>query len=302
MICSMRLSRLGDLALALAVAGLGGVGGVGDDRQHPRVAQLGETMEVGRVLVHRRQVELEVAGVHQRAVGRVDGDGGGVGDAVGDAQEFHFHLADADLLAELDGVQLHFGREMILLQALFHHGHGEPGAVARRVMEGREQVLRRADVVEVPVREEHRFDLALSPAQTRDIGDEVVDAEHVLVRELQSQVDDVDVFLHLDDEAVASHLLEAAERVDAQLLGFLIGFDDGGGADGRHAARRAAVESLEKRTASAALASLAAVGWRAGGRSARNLIGHFLVREKSKREPLYTRQQLKAMIPCDMYV
>ena len=49
------------------------------------VAEPREAGEVGAAAVDRRVVELEVAGVHDRALVGVQGDGDGVRDRVGDA-------------------------------------------------------------------------------------------------------------------------------------------------------------------------------------------------------------------------
>ena len=77
-------------------------------------------------------------------------------------------------------------------------------------------MLNGTDVIQVRVRKEDGLDAILATAQTRCVRDQVVDAEHVLVRKLKSQVDDVDIAIDFDDEAVAADLFEPAEWVDAQ--------------------------------------------------------------------------------------
>ena len=53
---------------------------------------------------------------------------------------------------------------MLLFQTLLHERHGELRAVARREVQRREEVLCRADVVEVPVCEKN----GLNPADPTD--------------------------------------------------------------------------------------------------------------------------------------
>src|SRR3989338_4987915 len=111
-----------------------------------------------------------------------------------------------------------FSRQMIFIQTFLHHRHGEARAVTRREVEGRQQVLRRADVIEVSVRKEDCFDAVLSSFQAGNVRNQVVDSQHILVRELESQVDDVDVLIHFYDEAVAADLFKTTERVDPEIL------------------------------------------------------------------------------------
>jgi hypothetical protein len=70
------------------VAPLLGVGGVREQQPHAGVVgQRAEPSEVGEAAVDGREVDLEVARVQDRALGRVEGDGEGVGHRVGDGDE-----------------------------------------------------------------------------------------------------------------------------------------------------------------------------------------------------------------------
>jgi hypothetical protein len=87
-------------------------------------------------------------------------------------------------------------------------------------MKGREKMLSGPDVIEVPVREEDRLDPVLAALEAREIRDEVIDPKHVFLRELKSEVDQVDIVINLDDETVSTDLLKTAERIDAQARAF----------------------------------------------------------------------------------
>ena len=64
-----------------------GVGGVGEKRKHSLFAVCGEAMHVDGLPDHRGLIELEVAGVNDPTVGRIDGKGHAVRQAVGDPNE-----------------------------------------------------------------------------------------------------------------------------------------------------------------------------------------------------------------------
>jgi len=76
-------------------------------------------------------------------------------------------------------------------------------------------MLRRPDVIEVSVRKEHAADKLLLSFEERDIGNEVIDAEHSLFRELEPEVDDEEIFIHLYNHAVSSDFFESPEGDDA---------------------------------------------------------------------------------------
>ena len=72
-----------------------GVGGVGEQQADALVLGDGaHDAEVGEPAVDRGEVELEVAGVQDRALRRVDGGGEAVGHRVGDGDELAVERAD----------------------------------------------------------------------------------------------------------------------------------------------------------------------------------------------------------------
>ena len=80
----------------------------------------------------------------------------------------------------------------------------------------RKEVLDGTDVIKVGVREKNGFNAILLSFERSQVRYEIVDAEHVLIGKLQSQIDDVDVCIDFNDEAVAPNLFKPAERVDAE--------------------------------------------------------------------------------------
>src|ERR1700681_1312788 len=74
-----------------------------------------------------------------------------------------------------------------------------------------------AEVVFVAVRDEQRAELVLALAQVREVVDDDVDPEHLLVGEHQAAVADDEVVVGFDDRHVGADLAAAAERNDAQV-------------------------------------------------------------------------------------
>ena len=87
-------------ALAVGVALLLGVGRVRQQQPDPRpVGQGPDPGQVGGPAVDRRQVDLEVPGVQDHALGGVEGGGEAVRHRVGDGDELHVERADLAPLA-----------------------------------------------------------------------------------------------------------------------------------------------------------------------------------------------------------
>ena len=91
--------RVDDLDLRAGEALAIDVGAVGKQREHALRAQLREAMQVEVLAVDRRLIDLEVAGVDDRAGRRGDGERHAVGHAVRDANELDRQRADGDRVA-----------------------------------------------------------------------------------------------------------------------------------------------------------------------------------------------------------
>ena len=93
---------------------------------------------------------------------------------------------------------------------------GEGRGVDGHAREVRQDVRQPADVVLVGVGDQERPDVGLALAEVGDVGDDEVDAEHLLVGEHQAAVDDDDVVAVLDDVHVLADLPHPAERDDPE--------------------------------------------------------------------------------------
>ncbi len=79
----------------------------------------------------------------------------------------------------------------------------------------RRQIWNAADVIFVSVCDEDRAQLVGAFTNVREVVDDDVDAEHVVVGEHQSAIDCDHVFVRLDDRHVAADLAATAKRNDA---------------------------------------------------------------------------------------
>ena len=102
----------------------------------------------------------------------------------------------------------------MLPEALPGQGESHARPVDRHV-ELAQEVRERPDVVLVGVREDHPPHLLAPREQGREVGDDVVDAGHLVVGEHETAVDGQEVLAGLEQHHVEADLAEAAEREDA---------------------------------------------------------------------------------------
>ena len=114
-------------------------------------------------------------------------------------------------IAAGNGVQLGRLDEAVLAQLVAQEAKRQRRAVHRNV-EARQYVRQRADVVLVTVRQHDAADARRTLEQPRDVGNDQVDTEHLLLGEHKPGVDDHDVVAARDGEHVAADLPETAKR------------------------------------------------------------------------------------------
>ncbi len=207
--------RLADDLLGLRDARALGVRRVAEQEVDAAVADLRELPDVGALSVDRRVVDLVVAGVHDPPAGRLEDDGGRVGDRVRHAHELDPERAEVEgLVAGSCLAQIGFAQQAVLVELRLDEPHGQ----ARRDDDGdlhlAHQVRQRADVVLVPVREHDAADHRLALAEVREVRQDEVDAEVLVARERKTCVDDHDRSLRLVGGHVLPDFAEPAERDD----------------------------------------------------------------------------------------
>ena len=192
------------------------VGRVGEQQPdatvHPR--DLAEEREVRVPPVDRCEVELEVAGVDDRAGGREERGGEAVRHRVRDGDELAVERSDAAALAVEDGNERRPVDQTRFLDAIARHRERQRGAVDLQLHLA-QQEREPAGVVLVRVGEEHAFDAIRVVAHVGEIGKHEVDAGHVLVGEHEPAVDQQDPVIYLEAQTVAPDLTEPTQEHDA---------------------------------------------------------------------------------------
>ena len=68
-------------------------------------AEFGESLKVRWRFIEGGQIEFKVSRMNDRPVGGMEGNGGGIGDTVGDSEKLHFDFPDPDAFGIRDGGQ-----------------------------------------------------------------------------------------------------------------------------------------------------------------------------------------------------
>ena len=121
----------------------------------PRLAQFGEARHIEALAVHRRVVNLEVAGVDDQSGRRINRQCQRIGSRMGDAQRLDLEGSDRESLARADGAQVLFAARGALLQALAHNRQGQFAAIHRDRI-ALEQKRQRANMIVVEMGQNHR--------------------------------------------------------------------------------------------------------------------------------------------------
>jgi hypothetical protein len=172
---------------------------------------LSEAGQVERFTVERRLIDLEVAGMDDDALRRVDGHGDTVRHAVRDADELNRERPDLDDVARLDGDQAGAVRDPVLVELRLHEGQRQRRAVERPVDE-RQHIGDRADVIFMAVRQYQRLHLAAPRRQVGEVRHDEVHARQIRIGEHRAGVDDDRGISTRDRHHVEAELAEAAKR------------------------------------------------------------------------------------------
>jgi hypothetical protein len=153
-----------DAGFARREAGAVGVRRVAAEAEHALAAELREPRDVGRDPIHRRLVELVVAGHEHRPELGARGDRDAVGDRVRHVDELDVERPEREPLAgaHVGDIDL---PEAVLVELRARHRRGERRAVDRDVAaELAQDPRQRAEMVLVPVRDHDPLDVVLAPA------------------------------------------------------------------------------------------------------------------------------------------
>ena len=192
------------------------VGGFAHQHQHALAPQLAEADDVHHIAVDRGGVELEVARMNQRSERRVQRNRAGVGNGVVHMNELRLNCAESDARACFDRPQIGFPRQRVLLQFVFDDPERQRRSVNGRV--DRSQNIRNcADVILVSVRQQDSADAVFVRFEIGDVGDDQIDARHIVIGKTESAIDDYHVVVVFHNRHVLADFPESAERNDPNL-------------------------------------------------------------------------------------
>ena len=162
-------------ALAWGEAGPLHVGRVLQQGQHALLAILRKGVQVKELVVGRRQVDLEVAGVDDHAQRRMHRQRHRAHNRMGDLDGMDGERAELKAFSRQHLVQLGVFQQAVLFQFVFHVGKGELRAINRHVQLG-DQPWDAANVVLMPVGEQNAADLFAVFNQVSEGGNDDIDA------------------------------------------------------------------------------------------------------------------------------
>src|ERR1700682_3356535 len=143
------------------------------------------------------------------------GQGGGVGDGVGNVDVFDAEGRQVDHVSGLDLVEGCRGQQAVVFELVLDQPEGEAGPVDGHV-EAVDDEGQGADVVLVAVGQHDGLDLRGAVDKVADVGNDEVDPEHLLLGEHQAGVHDEDATVVLDRHHVQADLTQAAKGDDLQ--------------------------------------------------------------------------------------
>ncbi len=184
---------------------------VAKERQHSLASIFRKRIEVERLAVHRRVINLEIAGMDDCSHRRAHCQRHTLNRAVRHVQKFDLERPDGDGLPRRDLAQIGVLEQSVLFELLLYQRQRKFRSIHRHVQIA-ENVRHGADMILMRVREQNRFHLLLALLQVGDVGDYDVHAEKLGLGEHQPGIDDDDFIAAAQGHHVHPELAEPAER------------------------------------------------------------------------------------------
>ncbi len=184
-----------------------GVGGVRQEQPDSLATQSRQGRQVGRTVVDRSRIELEITGMKHDSFRGVESDCTGVGNRVSHIDEGELEGLDLHWPAGLDRPQVGFDPQLV--DAAPCHVEGQPGSVDRNVEVG-QKIGKSPDVIFMPVGEDDADNVFLPIYQPAPVRKDQVDAQHFLFGKHQPAVDDGDLAIYFERGTVAADAAESS--------------------------------------------------------------------------------------------
>ena len=131
--------------------------------------------------------------------------------------QLNVKAAQLDVIACLDAVDLDLLGHAVLLKLGTQDTCHQTRAIDRNIQLF-EHIRQCTDVILMAVRDDNAAHLVLVPAQIRDIRNDQIDAQQIIVRKRHAAVNDKNVLSVLHDRHVLADLIESAQRYNLQFF------------------------------------------------------------------------------------
>ena len=125
-------------------------------------------------------------------------------------EELHFERADLDLFTGVDGVQVRFLGHAVARQFHFQQATRQGRGVDRRVGHF-QQMVNGADMVLVAVGDDNALHLLLVLDQIGEVGDDVIDPQHIVFGEHHPGIDHHDLVVVFVDHHIAAYFPQSPQ-------------------------------------------------------------------------------------------
>src|SRR4029453_16579269 len=197
-----------------------GVRRVAEQEIDADAAELRQPPDVRADAVHRRVIQLPVAGCEDAARRALQQDGHRVWNGVRDTHELDAERPDLDRAGLGPRLPQPGGLKWaVLVKSRRSEAERQARAPDLRDANFSEQVWQRTDVILVGVREDHRVNTVSPFGQIAEVREDQVDAEMLVAGEREAGVENDDLVAELEGGHVLADLPDTAQRDDAQGLG-----------------------------------------------------------------------------------
>ena len=213
------------VTLGVREAGLLYVGGIGDEEQILFLTDSGERLHLVWLGDAILMVNLNVSGHDDISIRGVHDDPHRIGDSVRGLKESKGKMFSyAQGFPASDDLNVELGEVGEFFLPLFNHHRGEECGVDGGVPDFAHYKRDAADVVKVSVGNEHCFDRRRALFKVGGVGDNVINARCLLIRELHTNVHNHNLAAVLNGGHILADLLNPAERDDADVSRFKLGY------------------------------------------------------------------------------
>ena len=198
-----------DVSLGCREAGHLGICRVDHEQVDALFPEAGEGAQISDSAVQRQLIHLEVTGVHDQTRGGTDCDGQGIGNGMVHRNELALELAEADLVAILDGA-LRDIAQLVLAELLSQQRQRQLRPDDRDISALPQQIWHRADMVLMTVGEHQADHIAQTFADGIESRQDQIDAWMIILGEQHSTIDEQQLAVELDRRHVAANIAKTA--------------------------------------------------------------------------------------------